>query len=87
MTRSKTPFADTGLNRLLNKLRDDYNLKNDAALARYLGTPAPIISKWRHDLVPVSAHFIIVIHEKTGMSVAEVKSYLPAPVAVAVEAA
>lgn len=56
---------------------DAMNLKSDAALARAFGTTAPVISKVRNGRTPISDALIICAHEATGLSIRELKSYLP----------
>jgi plasmid maintenance system antidote protein VapI len=61
---------------LLDAILRDYKLKNDAALARYLEVAPPIISKIRHDKLAVGPYMILKIHEKTEMSVKDIKFLL-----------
>lgn len=58
---------------LLLIARTKLNLKNDAELSRVMGVNAPLISKLRHGKVQISAALLIEFHEKTGMSIAELK--------------
>jgi plasmid maintenance system antidote protein VapI len=53
------------LNAILWKLR----LKNDAALCRIAEVNPAVISKIRHNRMPVSAAVLLRLHEVTGMSV------------------
>jgi len=62
---------------LLDYLITRYKLKNDAALAKFLDLPPPVISKMRHGKTPFSAVNIIRLHELTGMSIAAIKAKLP----------
>jgi plasmid maintenance system antidote protein VapI len=61
---------------LLDKVMTILELRNDAALSRVLGVAAPVISKIRNDLAPVGPALLVRIHEETGLSVRELKSYL-----------
>lgn len=49
------------------------NLKNDAALSRAIGVKPPIISKLRDGKTSMSAALLIMFHEKTDISIAELK--------------
>ena len=64
---------------LFDTLIDEFQLKNDAGLARFLGmTPAPIYG-WRHDGCDseLSAGMILRIYDKTGWSIEKIRSYSP----------
>ena len=61
---------------LLDFLKTEYELPSDRQLCAALGLNPPVLSKIRHGVVKVSADVIILIHEKTGMSVADIKSFL-----------
>lgn len=63
-------------NDLLDLAADILKCKNDAQLSRALDVAPPVISKIRHGRLPVGAVLIIKIHEVTGLSVAEIKSYI-----------
>jgi plasmid maintenance system antidote protein VapI len=54
---------------LLDYLMSALNLKNDAALARALEVQPPVISKIRHNRLPIGASLLITMHELTGESV------------------
>lgn len=60
-------------NRLLDTIIASLALKNDAALSRALGVPAQLLSKVRHRRQPVAAELIILIHEATALSIAEIR--------------
>lgn len=62
---------------LLEDVKAKLQVKNDAALSRAFEVAPPVISKIRHGKLPVGASLIIKIHELTGMTIAEIKSYLP----------
>jgi plasmid maintenance system antidote protein VapI len=61
---------------LLDFLKKEYKLKNDAALAVALGIKPPTVSKIRADRQNISAEMKIIIHKKTGMSIADIESFL-----------
>jgi plasmid maintenance system antidote protein VapI len=61
---------------LLDFLKKEYKLKNDAALAKALGIKPPTVSKIRADRQNISAEMKIIIHKKTGMSIADIESFL-----------
>lgn len=63
-------------NHLLDFLTDRLGLKNDAALARLLGTTAPVISKIRHNRLPIGATLLIAMHEETGLSIRELRNVM-----------
>ncbi|MCM1513080.1 MAG: hypothetical protein NC112_08255 [Oxalobacter formigenes] len=60
-------------NRLLDMLIRKLSLKNDAALARALEVAPPVISKIRHNRLPVGASLLIRMHEVSGMSIYELR--------------
>ena len=61
---------------LLNFLKKEYKLKNDAALAKALCVKPPTISKLHANRQVLSAEMKIIIHKKTGMSIADIESFL-----------
>lgn len=63
-------------NRLLDTIIASLALKNDAALSRALGVPAPLLSKVRHRRQPVAAELMIPIHEATTLSIAEIRDLM-----------
>lgn len=72
--RDRTPIRDA--NPLLDLLKATLALKTDAALARRLALPIPAISKLRHCKIRVTPDMLISMHEETGLSIRELKSYL-----------
>ncbi|CAH0281144.1 hypothetical protein SRABI118_03782 [Massilia sp. Bi118] len=60
-------------NRLLDTLLQNMRLKNDAALSRILELAPPIISKIRHQRLPVSASVLIRMHEVTELSIRDLR--------------
>jgi hypothetical protein len=71
-------------NALLDKIAFEQGLRSDYQLARFLGIKAPVLSKIRKSAVNggmygkqkyrVTGDTIIAVHEKTGMSIAEIKA-------------
>jgi hypothetical protein len=71
-----TPYnPDNLLDTVIAKL----NLKNDAALCRYLDVPAPLISKIRRRKLTVGASLLIRMHEATDLSVGELRRLIETP--------
>ncbi len=60
-------------NKLLDTLITKMNLKNDAELCRKLEVQPPIISKIRHRKLAVGATILLRMHEKSEMSIRELK--------------
>ncbi|MFK3741049.1 hypothetical protein [Massilia sp. TN1-12] len=63
-------------NHLLDILLAKMQLKNDAALARMLEVAPPVISKIRHNRLPVGASLLIRMHECTGMSIRDLRDLM-----------
>jgi hypothetical protein len=63
-------------NKLLNALIKHLALRSDAALAKKLGISSLIISKIRQLTQPVSGTLLILIHEKTGFSLSELRRFM-----------
>ena len=61
---------------LFDELMKRFNLKNDAALARFLQVSPPVISKIRHRRLPIGAMLLIRMHEASGMSIRELRSLM-----------
>jgi hypothetical protein len=59
--------------RLLDVLRENLRLKNDAALSRMLEVAPPIISKIRHRRLPVGASLLIRMHEVSGLNITDLR--------------
>jgi hypothetical protein len=74
--KRESPAANHGNARLLNAVIKILGLANDAALSRFLGVAPPVISKIRNNLLPVGPSVLIRMHEETGLSIRELKSYL-----------
>ena len=61
---------------LLDFLKREYELKSDRALCDALGVTPPVISRIRARKCKVSAELIIVIHQKTGMSIEDIEDLI-----------
>lgn len=75
--------AAIGSGKLLDVVISTLRLKNDAALSRVLGVSPVVISKLRHGKLHVGPSMLIRIHEETGMSVRDMKSFLAKPAELA----
>lgn len=60
-------------NKLLDTLIEKMHLKNDAELCRVLEVQPPIISKIRHRKLSVGATILLRMHEKSELSIRELK--------------
>lgn len=60
-------------NKLLDTLIEKLSLKNDAELCRVLEVQPPIISKIRHRKLNVGATILLRMHEKSNLSIRELK--------------
>lgn len=56
-----------------------HELKNDAALARFLSFGPPVISKIRRGRLDISAEVLLRMHERTGIAVSEFRAMMPKP--------
>lgn len=61
---------------LLDHLIERLNLKNSRALAQHLGVREPALSKIRARVNNVSAEFILLIYDKTDMTIEEIRSLI-----------
>lgn len=66
---------------LFDDIIEKHGLKNDARLYELLDKKIskPDISRYRHGKKKMSATHILAIHEKLGMPVADIRSYLEHP--------
>lgn len=64
---------DYNPDRLLDVLRENLRVKNDAALARMLEVAAPVISKIRHRRLPIGGALLIRMHEVAGLSITDLR--------------
>lgn len=62
--------------KLLDFLKQEYELKSDSALAKALGLSNPYISKIRSRKQRLSAETKIIIYKKTGMSIEDIENLL-----------
>ena len=63
-------------NALVDHLLQKLNIKNDQQLANYFEVFPAVISKIRNHRMEVSANMILLIHEKIGMPVAEIRELI-----------
>lgn len=63
---------------LVDEMRRELNVKNDAALARALDVAPPVISKLRGG-VPLGSTLLIRIHECTGWPVKHIRELAAQP--------
>ena len=63
---------------LFDDIMEKHSLKNDARLYELLNKKIsrPDISRYRHGKKKMSSAHILVIHEKLGMPVADIRDYL-----------
>lgn len=59
--------------KLLDHLKEKFNVKNDRQLAIEIGISHPTISRIRCGHKKASAELIIAVHEKYGIPIAEIK--------------
>lgn len=64
-------------NDLLDTVMDKKDLKNDAALSRFLAVAPPVISKIRNGKLPVGSTLMIRIHEFADMAFSEIRNFIP----------
>ena len=65
--------------RLLDAIVEEFDLKNDAALAQFLDVAPPHISRIRHDKYNVSGDMILRIYDKTDWSIEKIRNHLVDP--------
>jgi plasmid maintenance system antidote protein VapI len=68
--------APQNANFFLDSLLELMKLKNDAALARKLKVPPPVISKLRHKVLPVSARLLLKLYDASGLSIEALRELL-----------
>ena len=63
---------------LFDHIMEKHNLKNDARLYEFFDKKIsrPDISKFRHGRKKMGAGHILLIHEKLGMPVADIRSFV-----------
>jgi hypothetical protein len=65
-------------NRVLDAIIQKLQLKNDAALSRALEVAPPVISKIRHNTLPIGATILIRMHEISDFSIRELREMMAA---------
>ncbi|GGY64566.1 hypothetical protein OU994_08430 [Pseudoduganella sp. SL102] len=63
-------------NRVLDAIISKLQLKNDAALSRALEVAPPVISKIRHNTLPIGATILIRMHEISDYSIRELRELM-----------
>jgi plasmid maintenance system antidote protein VapI len=61
------------MDHLIDHLRREYKLRNDAELAKQIGVKPPAISKLRHGMSALTPAIILKIHEAFNMPVKEIR--------------
>jgi plasmid maintenance system antidote protein VapI len=59
--------------KLIDYLKEKYNLKSDSAVAEFLSTSPPEISRFRNGKKALSPRIILEVHDKTNMSIKQIK--------------
>jgi hypothetical protein len=67
--------AEVAPNKLLDHLRREYNLKTDAALAKFLYTSPPTISRLRTDKRGLGAVLTLIIYDRTGLPISTIREW------------
>lgn len=62
--------------KLLDFLKQKFDIKNDRQLALALGVQAPAISKIRHGHSSITADFILKVHEAFDIPVKDIKALI-----------
>ena len=63
-------------NRVLDAIMEKLQLKTDAALSRALEVAPPVISKIRHNTLPIGATILIRMHEISEFSIRELQEMM-----------
>jgi hypothetical protein len=66
-------------NRVLDAVINKLKLKNDAALSRVLEVAPPVISKIRHNTLPIGATLLLRMHEESDFSIRELRALMVRP--------
>ena len=64
-------------NKLLDTIKRELELPNDAYLARLLKVPPSAISKIRYGTSTITAEFILKVYDATRWSIEDIRSLLP----------
>jgi hypothetical protein len=62
--------------KFLDALKKKLKCGTDADLNRILKVGAPVTSKIRHGHMGISANFILIVHERTGIPVADIRAMM-----------
>jgi hypothetical protein len=62
--------------KLLDAIKVGFDLKNDAALVKFLGSRPPTISKIRAGKLPITPDFILLVHDMTNWEIKRIKSFM-----------
>jgi hypothetical protein len=76
--KSATEATKYDPNRVLDAIIEKLQLKNDAALSRALEVAPPVISKIRHNTLPIGATILIRMHEISDFSIRELRALMAA---------
>jgi hypothetical protein len=68
--------AEYDPNRVLDAIINKLKLKNDAALSRLLEVAPPVISKIRHNTLPIGATILLRMHEASGIGIRELRDLM-----------
>jgi hypothetical protein len=77
--RRLPPGAAYDPNRVLDAIIHKLQLKNDAALSRALEVAPPVISKIRHNTLPIGATLLLRMHEISDFSIRELRALMVDP--------
>ena len=76
LLKELTSSATYNPNRVLDAIMEKLQLKNDAALSRALEVAPPVISKIRHNTLPIGATILIRMHEISEFSIRELQEMM-----------
>jgi hypothetical protein len=68
--------AEYDPNRVLDAVINKLKLKNDAALSRVLEVAPPVISKIRHNTLPIGATLLLRMLEESEYSIRELRALM-----------
>lgn len=72
----RKPASKYDPNRLLNALKRHFSVTSDVALGKTLDISSLVITKIRNLVQPVNGTLLIMMHEKTGLSFAELRKFM-----------
>lgn len=61
---------------LFDTIIKEFDLKNDAALAKFLDVSAPVISKIRSNKLNIGGDYILRVYDKTGWHIDDIRDML-----------